>query len=150
MTHWENYVYEFKKEMEKQHFSAIWPDFSALPASILCVEVQKRYFHCFSRIESASKNVANIVTWISAGKEQLITLTLATCILAGTGWHATAHTMTGALTLVAVTCFFFFDFCAPHNHLGVHKDKSSLFHLLQSRLSRLCIAWYNGKTMFTT
>ena len=39
----------------------------------------------------------------------------------------------------------FFDFCAPHNHLGVHKDESSLFHLLQSRLSRLCIAWYNGK-----
>ena len=130
--------------MEKQHFSAIWPDFSALPASILCVEVQKRYFHCFSRIESASKNVANIVTWISAGKEQLITLTLATCILAGTGWHATVHTVTGFVPGCSYMLLFF-DFCAAHNHLGVHKDKSSLFHLLQSRLSRLCIAWYNGK-----
>ena len=91
-------------------FSAFWPDFSALPASILCVEVQEQYFHCFSRIESASKNVANIVTWTSDSKEQLITLTLPRCILRGTGWHATAHTMTGALNLVAVTCVFSLTF----------------------------------------
>ena len=126
-------------------FSAFWPDFSALPASILCVEVQKRYFHCFSRIESASKNVVNIVTWISAGKEQLIT-TYTPKVYSYGNWLA-CHCSYNDRSFEPGRSYMrlFFEFCAAHNHLGVHKDESSLFHLLQSRLSRLCIAWYNGK-----
>ena len=42
----------FMNAKKEQHFSAIWPAFSALTGSIICVKMHKQFFNCRSGIQN--------------------------------------------------------------------------------------------------
>ena len=52
----------------EQHFSAIWPDFSALRSSMLYVEIKNNFFIVGLEFRIAMINVANMIT--STSKEK--------------------------------------------------------------------------------
>ena len=53
----------FMNAKKEQHFSAIWPDLSALTGSVVCIEMEIIFFILSLELLIASINVGNVLIW---------------------------------------------------------------------------------------